>query len=331
MKKIKKFIKNNIFGFILGALIFGTGGVLAATYCASSEVSYDNTESGMQSTDVQAAIDELYELANTVQIGGTKLPTSSENGGIYIDEYGNIRYYGKNPNNYVSFNNETWRIIGVVDGRIKLIRNAILTPVTTDNGVTVGTSDGFYWNKVQQTGKNYNNWEGSTLQNYLNGTYYNSIGNTYQNMIEESTFYLGATSINYKTLTSSGYYQTERDSTQVYSGNPGSTKQKIGLMYPSDYGYAAGESCQSTALYKYSSSCKNTDYLWLNNSKYEWLQVPNASYSSYAARLASTGFVQGHGISVSSNAYAVRPVLYLKSQIRITGGDGSINNKFTLG
>ena len=119
MKKIKKFIKNNIFGFILGALIFGTGGVLAATYCASSEVSYDNTESGMQSTDVQAAIDELYELANTVQIGGTKLPTSSENGGIYIDEYGNIRYYGKNPNNYVSFNNETWRIIGVVDGKWK--------------------------------------------------------------------------------------------------------------------------------------------------------------------------------------------------------------------
>ena len=332
MKKIKKFIKNNIFGFILGALIFGTGGVLAATYCASSEVSYDNTESGMQSTDVQAAIDELYELANTVQIGGTKLPTSSENGGIYIDEYGNIRYYGKNPNNYVSFNNETWRIIGVVDGKIKLIRNAILTPVTTDKGVTIGTSSGFYWNKVQQTGKNYNNWEGSTLQNYLNGTYYNSIGNTYQNMIEESTFYLGgATGGNYRTLTSSGYYQAERDSTQVYSGNPGSTKQKIGLMYPSDYGYAAGESCQSTALNNYSSSCKNTDYLWLTNGKNEWLQVPNASHSSSAAILIFSGYVNGSGNAGYAIANAVRPVLYLKSQIRITGGDGSINNKFTLG
>ena len=298
----------------------------------SYEYSINDGQSYTKSTE---KTHEFKGLTNESVLEGAeflenKLSTNSSE--LYKDEYGNIRYYGKNPNNYVSFNNETWRIIGVVDGKIKLIRNAILTPVTTDKGVTIGTSSGFYWNKVQQTGKNYNNWEGSTLQNYLNGTYYNSIGNTYQNMIEESTFYLGgATGDNYRTLTSSGYYQAERDSTQVYSGNPGSTKQKIGLMYPSDYGYAAGESCQSTALNKYSSSCKNTDYLWLNNGKHEWLQVPNASYNAIAANLYSDGSVFGSGDSVFSIARAVRPVLYLKSQIRITGGDGSINNKFTLG
>ena len=298
----------------------------------SYEYSINDGQSYTKSTE---KTHEFKGLTNESVLEGAeflenKLSTNSSE--LYKDEYGNIRYYGKNPNNYVSFNNETWRIIGVVDGKIKLIRNAILTPVTTDKGVTVGTSSGFYWNKVKQTGKNYNNWKGSTLQNYLNGTYYNSIGNTYQNMIEESTFYLGgATSNNYSTLTSSGYYQAERDSTQVYSGNPGSTKQKIGLMYPSDYGYAAGESCQSTALNSYSSSCKNTDYLWLNNSKYEWLQVPYASNGSYAANLNSTGYVLGAGSPVYSFVFAVRPVLYLESQIRITGGDGSINNKFTLG
>ena len=61
MKKVKTIIKNNIFGFVLGGLIFGTVGVYAATYCASSVVSYDNSKSGLESKDVQSAIDELYE------------------------------------------------------------------------------------------------------------------------------------------------------------------------------------------------------------------------------------------------------------------------------
>lgn len=64
MRKVKQAIKNNIVGFILGAFIFGTVGVSAATYYASKDVSYDNSSSGLKSTDVQSAIDELYQLAN---------------------------------------------------------------------------------------------------------------------------------------------------------------------------------------------------------------------------------------------------------------------------
>lgn len=69
MKKIKTIIKNNIFGFILGGLIFGTVGVYAATYCASSVVSYDNSKSGLKSTDVQGAIDEIYENCSSIISG----------------------------------------------------------------------------------------------------------------------------------------------------------------------------------------------------------------------------------------------------------------------
>ena len=60
MKQIKKIFKNRIFIFILGGLIFGTVGVYAATYFPSNNVTYDNSESGLTSTDVQGAIDELY-------------------------------------------------------------------------------------------------------------------------------------------------------------------------------------------------------------------------------------------------------------------------------
>ena len=260
---------------------------------------------------------------------------------LYTDDTDNIRYYGAEPNNYVYYNctdinNQTsdtcelWRIIGIVDGKVKIIKDEVLTPVTTDNGVTIGTSSGFYWNYVQRSGKNYNNWEDSTLQTYLNGTYYNSLNSTYKNMISEETYYLGgATSSNLQTLTASGYYNAERDSTQVYSGNPGSTTQHIGLMYPSDYGYAAGESCLSTALYSYNSSCRNTDYLY--SGVYEWLQVPYASDAYIAATLSSAGIVDGNGGILDTDSYAVRPVLYLNSNVQITGGEGSQSNPFTLG
>ena len=228
---------------------------------------------------------------------------------LYKDEHGDIRYYGKTPNNYVSFNNELWRIIGVIDGKIKIIRNA-----------SIGS---YAW-----ASNRINNWNNSDLKSYLNGEYYNSIDGTYKNMISEETYYLGgATNSNRNTLTASGYYNAERDSTQVYSGNPASTKQYIGLMYPSDYGYAAGSSCLSTALYNYDGGCKNSDYLSIG--VWEWLQAPDASYSNVAAYLNSTGYVVTNGAVTYSDA--VRPVLYLTSETQITGGDGSQGNAFKLG
>ena len=98
-------------------------------------------------------------------------------------------------------------------------------------------------------------------------------------------------------------------------------------MYPSDYGYAAGSSCLSTALYSYDGSCKNNNYLF--SEVVEWLQAPNASRSYYAAYLNGLGSVSPYN-NVADPA-AVRPVLYLTSETQITGGDGSQGNAFQLG
>ena len=97
-------------------------------------------------------------------------------------------------------------------------------------------------------------------------------------------------------------------------------------MYPSDYGYAAGSSCLSTALWNYSSSCKNSDYLFSGVN--EWLQAPTANVGSDTASLLSTGDV--HGYTPVYNSFAVRPVLYLNTNVQITGGDGSQGNAFQL-
>ena len=307
---MKKILKNKKFllGFILGAFIFGTTGVLAVTYYASKDVTYDNTESGMTSENVQDAIDELYNKAFPPTGTDTIIDLVSSNPDeLYTDEHGDIRYYGANPNNYVRFNNELWRIMGVIDGKIKIVRNESIGDMK--------------WNSSSS-----NNWNNSSLKSYLNGTYYNSIEEVSRNMIAEETYYLGgASSSNWQTLTASGWYNAER-STTVYSGNPTSTTQYIGLMYPSDYGYATGESCLSTALYDYNDSCKNTDYL--HKGVRQWLQAPYASSKNSAADLFSTGLMYGYyDVTFSS---AVFPVLYLESQTMITGGEGSSDSPFIL-
>ncbi len=307
--KVKEFVKQYMIGLSLSFLICIVS-VSAITYFDSKNVTYSNETTGMSSTNVQDAVNELYNVCFPPKGSDTitdLLPSNPDE--LYEDEHGDIRYYGKTPNNYVSFNNELWRILGVIDGKIKIIRNE-----------SIGE---YAWASSRS-----NNWNNASLKSYLNGEYYNSIDGAYKKMISEETYYLGgATSSNLRTLTASGYYNAERDSSQVYSGNPTSTTQYIGLMYPSDYGYAAGSSCLSTELSNYNVSCKNSDYLSIG--VYEWLQAPYASGSSNAAVLSSSGYVYG-GIDVAYSR-AVRPVLYLNTNVQITGGDGSQGNAFQLG
>ena len=63
--KVKKIFNNKIFTFILGGIVFSSISVMAATYFESNAVTYDNTESGLTSTNVQGAIDELYNTCSS--------------------------------------------------------------------------------------------------------------------------------------------------------------------------------------------------------------------------------------------------------------------------
>ena len=158
-EKIKKIIKGYLPGFITGIIVCGTVSVIAATYFPSSDVTYDNSNTGMSSTNVQRAIDELYNVCFPPKTGGewvldnTDLVTSGD--GLYKDEYEDGRYFykGSNPNNYVTFNNEVsgWRIISIEkDGSIKIMRNNSIGNQT--------------WNS-----SNSNNWaRPASLNTYLN-------------------------------------------------------------------------------------------------------------------------------------------------------------------
>ena len=246
---------------------------------------------------------------NTLQIGNDK----------DITEY---RYRGANPKNYVTFNNETWRIIGVfptddgtgkIENRIKIIKDQSIEKK--------------YWDTSAS-----NNWaRPATLNTELNTTYLNSLDSTSKSMIGNTKYYLGG--YNTSDIQKDVMYQYERKiqnakSNEFYYGtNPNSFIGKLALMYASDYGYAASDECTQN-LYNYdNATCKNNN--WLFKGMDEWLLLQYAIHSDFAFGVRSGG--RAVSDRVYYNQYAVRPVLYLISSAQITGGNGTSTSPYTLG
>ena len=256
----------------------------------------------------------LYTITHpkdsTLQIGATE----------DITEY---RYRGASPKNYVSFNGETWRIIGVfptddgtgkIENRIKLIKDQ-----------SIGNK---YWDTSGEYGSN--NWaRPATLNTELNTTYLNSLTREAQNMIGDAKYYLGG----YKdtTITSEVMYQYERKtsgSTYYYGTNPNNLVGKLGLMYASDYGYAASDECTQTLNNYNNTTCTNNNWLFKSNN--EWILPQNASDSGGVFY-----FYSGGGVLCNYRAggwqFAVRPGLYLKSSVQIIGGSGTSTDPYVIG
>ena len=236
----------------------------------------------------------------------------------------NLRYIGANPNNYVSFNNELWRIIGVMnnidDGtgkketRLKIIKDE---PYST----------GIAWDT-----DNVNDWAIASLQEELNTTYLNSFTSPPKEMIGNAVWNLGGSSTS-DDVTASMFYERERG-TEVYSGNSTTWTGAIALIYASDYGYATSggstgrETCLLYNLYNWSSysDCFNNDWLY-DSENTQWTLTPGSSFSTSVFSVLSHGTVFGN---VAFSSIAVSPALYLSSNVKITGGDGSHDNPFTL-
>ena len=247
------------------------------------------------------------------------------------------RYRGGNSTvkNYVTFNNETWRIIGViptedtngkVENRIKIIKDT-----------SIGNMK---WNTTRDTTTNsYNNWVTGTLNTYLNNDYYNTLTTDAQNMIGTAKYYLGGcTTAN---TTTDGMWQYERKKANdtvryYYETNPimqNDANKKIAIMYASDYGYAASKECTSNLFdYGGSASCKTTNN-WLDKSETTWLLPQISDHYYYAFSVRSDGLVNGTYLissHVNEGEYAVHPVLYLSSNVKISGGEGTSQKPYML-
>ena len=279
-----------------------------------------------------------------------------------------LRYEGADPNNYICLDNKTsgtcsdnsllFRIIGLFeedtsnDGTTSAGTKKLLKVIDTNN---YGGTSGKFWNSAGT-----NNWSTASLKTELNDPYLRTLLDTIgvnsklNDAIVKAKWHLGgASSSNNTTLTAEGIYTEERNTSAIYSGNPSSIYAKIGLMYPSDYGYATvggtttnKSSCRAKELYNWNNSsysdCKNNNWLYTSQvtswgaNKSEWLLSPYSSSSKIAAHLLSTGYVRFSGSvrnGVDNNQFAVRPTFYLDSSVlKIVGrGNGTKDNAYRVG
>ena len=161
---------------------------------------------------------------------------------------------------------------------------------------------------------------------------------TTRNAIEEVVWNLGGTSdfTSASNGLASHFYGYERGTT-VYTGRPTTWTGKIGLMYPSDYGYATSggttkdrAACLAKELLNWDSSdfsdCKGNDYLFDANN-FQWTLAPSSADAS------NVFYVDGEGYVNDSYAYltvAVRPALFLKSNIQVDKGTGAKSDPYQL-
>lgn len=261
--------------------------------------------------------------------------------GQVVNENG-YRYEGKNPNNYIWFNNEYWRIIGVFDSASHGVSGKNLVKI-----IRAESLDGLAWNK-----SNTNDWTVSSLKSLLNGAYYNAQDGTnsgycygystpatancdytkrgiqagYRGMIASVTWHLGGYSST--SATTSAFYGYERGTT-VYSGRPTSTTGYIGLMYPSDYGYSVlSSSCARTTNLGSYNSANCAGQSWLYGKGYEWTLTPSSSNSFGVFCLDYDGSVSNLS---ADYGYGSRPVLYLDASVYKIDGDGSLENPYIVG
>ena len=256
------------------------------------------------------------------------------------------RYEGTNPNNYIMFNNELWRIIGVFDETSHGQTGKSLVKIIKND--TLGS---FTWNKTSN-----NDWSNASLNHLLNEQYFDwdtnksnvstycyisnyarntcdfsvvGIKDGWRNMIKNVTWYLGgAGKEGYTAYKVNNIYYYERNSNAVYTGRPSSTTGNIGLMYESDYLYGALETdCPHSTLH--------TNYKSLSCSAKNWLvyanecmldQVSSSSYYVWSTNTASL-----YSSNSVTSSFEVRPVLYLHEDVYRISGTGSITDPYIIG
>ena len=126
-------------------------------------------------------------------------------------------------------------------------------------------------------------------------------------------------------------YGYERGTARYDTNRPLYWDGYVGLMYPSDYGYAAGNSCvNGTELGVYYEVCSDKDWLYISNTN-QWLMLPNSGYSSDVFTVHSIGFVHNREYKGNSrHTLAVSPVFFLNSSASISSGDGTLDAPYIL-
>ena len=266
-----------------------------------------------------------------------------------------------NVNNYVCFGSDEmvcpgdnlYRIIGIFndsgDYQAKLIKADYVTSemLGTDTRDYVGNFDNinyiddfsyyrgnmapadiiaYHWNadtSIYEYGSN--DWTTSELNKInLNTNYLNYLGESWSNMIAHTTWHIGGKDYAEMTETAKYFYITERNNSG-YADNPTVSDGKIGLMYVSDFGFAADPSLWTNSIF-----LNRENNNWLSLGLNEWTITPVSSLPGYiyVTHIGRLSFDTSSGNP--SILKSVRPTFYLQPSVLISTGDGSIDNPFRI-
>jgi len=328
----------------------------SGTYYLHIKNKYNETKSKKVEVEIQGAIivpgsaaEYIMDLAktNTSEILIDTHPATGQQD-FDAEDY---RYYGKSPKNYVNFNNEMWRIIGVFDvddgtgkleKRVKIIRDASIGAYSWDSSasnINYGSgvnewsqadmmtllNSGAYWNRT--SGTCYKDSKNSTTSCNFSST---GLTAAAKEMIGNAKWYLGAHSS--PAITRAAMYNAERGTLtgkQCTSGQyctdnvtrKTSWVGKVGLMYPTDYGYAAGfVNCPASTTM--TNICTSTN--WMFKGTFQWSISPR-TYSERAKEIGAVNPGGQFNYKGASDTYNVstNPTVYLLPDVKIVGGTGT--------
>ena len=302
---------------------------------------------------------------NTLSCHVAKLYTGTQgdNGMYYHDaslangaEDNSYRYAGANPNNYVCFGTNTtpcptdnlYRIIGVFGDKVKVIKydyaNSNLLGTDGDYKPSIFSKSSYSTYKGSLTTINIYYWNNSTSKNTwsesmlnktnLNTNFITNIGTEWANKIATTTWKVGG-----NTWTKIGEaamnvaYQNEIVNPVTTNSTDNATEYtaKMGLMYVSDYGYAAdptywtypGYNSDATKDYRAATTSN-----WMFMGLWEWTISRYADIPRSAFLLNSDGFVDRSYVDNGSGG--VRPSFNLESSITYVSGSGSADDPMVI-
>ena len=324
---------------------FPTGNYKTIINCQNAEGYWDAFENKMivkNITGNPVCDVNFYNITNNDYLNNyiiSRVGQSQGNGQIVLEN--GYRYEGKNPNNYIWFNNELWRIIGVFDSSSHGVANKNLVKIIRANtlpGIEMDPSN--------------NNYKHAHINKILNGQYYNrsnddsyctffanvkkqcdysntGLDSNYRNIVEYVTWYLGGVG---KTGYTSEYvndiYVYERDQNSVIDNNITTIENYVGLLYLSDYLYAVlASSCsRSSNKMSYYNNCSTND--WLLSGNDEWTITHDSKYSGYTFSITASGSVSHRDTRDGIN---LRPVVYLSENVYRVSGTGTIIDPYIIG
>ena len=224
------------------------------------------------------------------------------------------RYIGKNPNNYIKYNEEMWRIIGVfetenkngaIEQRIKIIRDESI-------GLKKWSDD------------NKNSWKESTLRENLNSNeLYDLLNDKAKDQIDDAKWYLG--NVEEKLSQTEEIYRSERETNK----NELTWIGRVGLLYPSDFGYTFAKGVETTCFDNLKDCTRGKESVsWLYRNENQWTITSLKDNENNIITISNTGDLTN--ARSDSEEHSVRPVVYLKYDIDIKQGTGTLEDPYII-